>query len=190
MGFITFNLSYYEKELQQLETKVATAESIYKAKQLLKMLDDLLDEGYTELNETLEKTYQGVSRLKKYLQKNGAEPFGIGKKKVAEEQLQYSEETLELVQALDTIMAQANQVTADSKESFLQDLRRFCEWIGYEEDTAYVFLLRDTLLPYAPVLSGGKVACPLHGRNYHNKRGGLPACNPIILKSTRLTVWE
>ena len=148
MGFISFSLSYYERELRQLEQEAATAESIYKAKQLLKMLDDLLDEGYTELNETLEKTYQGVSRLKKYLQKNGAEPFGIGKKKVAEEQLQYSEETLELVQALDAVIEQANQVTAASKEPFLQDLRRFCEWIGYEEDTAYVFLLRDTLLPY------------------------------------------
>lgn len=158
MGFISFSLGYYEKELRQLEQEIVTAETIYKAKQLLKMLDDLLDEGYTELNETLEETYQGVSRLKKYLQKNGAEPFGIGKKKVAEEQLQYSEETLELVQALDTVMAQANRVTADSKEPFLQELIRFCEWIGYEEDTAYVFLLRDTLLTYVYYRAKGRTA--------------------------------
>ena len=158
MGFTSYNLSYYEKELRQLETEAVTAESIYKAKQLLKMLDDLLDEGYTELNEALEKAYQGVSRLKKYLQKNSAEPFRIDKKKVAEEQLQYSEETLELVQALDTVMAQANQVIAASKEPFLQELLRFCEWIGYEEDTAYVFLLRDTLLPYVYYRAKGRTA--------------------------------
>ena len=99
MGFISFSLSYYERELRQLEQEAATAESIYKAKQLLKMLDDLLDEGYTELNETLEKTYQGVSRLKKYLQKNGAEPFGIGKKKVAEEQIAFDDIADEIVES-------------------------------------------------------------------------------------------
>lgn len=158
MGFISYSLSYYERELRQLETKAATAETIYKAKQLLKMLDDLLDEGYTELNETLEKAYQGVSRLKKYLQKNDAEPFCIGKKKVAEEQLTYGAGSFELVNALDSVMAEANQVIAADKEPFLQELIRFCEWIGYKEDTAYVFLLRDTLLPYAYYRAKGKNA--------------------------------
>ena len=27
-------------------------------------------------------------------------------------------------------------------------LRRFCEWVGYDDGTAYIFLLRDTLLPF------------------------------------------
>lgn len=56
MGFISFSLKYYEKELKQLETTPVTAET-YKAKQLLKMLDDLVDEGYTELNERLEEKH-------------------------------------------------------------------------------------------------------------------------------------
>ena len=119
MGFISFSLRYYEKILRQLETEAVTAESVYKAKQLLKvlddLLDDLLDEGYTELSETLEETYQGVSRLKTYLRDNGAEPF-------------------------------------------LQELIRFCEWIGYEENTAYIFLLRDTLLPYVYYRAKGRIA--------------------------------
>ena len=37
---------------------------------------------------------------------------------------------------------------AESDDIFLAELIRFCEWIGYEEDTAYIFLLRDALLPY------------------------------------------
>ena len=55
MGFISFSLNYYERELRQLEAEDVTAESIYKAKQMLKMLDDLVDEGYTELNENWKK---------------------------------------------------------------------------------------------------------------------------------------
>ncbi len=54
MGFISFSLDYYKKELQKLESVPVSAETIYRAKQLLKMLDDLVDEGYTELNEKLE----------------------------------------------------------------------------------------------------------------------------------------
>lgn len=158
MGFISFSLSYYEKELRQLEQEAVTEETVYKAKQLLKMLDDLLDEGYTELNEALEEACRGVSRLKQYLQQNGAEPFLICKKDGTGEALKYSRESLELVQALDTVMEQAKCVAAGSKEPFLQELIRFCEWIGYEEDTAYIFLLRDTLLPYVYYRAKGRTA--------------------------------
>ena len=57
MGFISFSLDYYAKELQKLESSVATEETVYHAMQLLKMLDDLLDEGYTELNKKMEEEY-------------------------------------------------------------------------------------------------------------------------------------
>ncbi len=64
MGFISFNLDFYKKELQKLETANVSEEKIYRAKQLLKMLDDLFDEGYIELNNKLEETYSEVSRLR------------------------------------------------------------------------------------------------------------------------------
>ena len=67
MGFISYSLDFYYNELQKLDSHVVTEETIYREKQLLKMLDDLIDEGYTELNEKLEESYQGVSRLRKYL---------------------------------------------------------------------------------------------------------------------------
>ena len=67
MGFLSFSLNYYKDQLQKLESDIVSEETIYHAKQLLKMLDDLIDEGYTELNEKLEEEYQGVSRLKYYL---------------------------------------------------------------------------------------------------------------------------
>lgn len=49
MGFISYILQYYYNALQEIEYGAAAAETIYRAKQLLKMLDDLMDEGYTEL---------------------------------------------------------------------------------------------------------------------------------------------
>ncbi len=177
MSFISYSLKFYEKELEQLENATATEKNIYKAKQLLKMLDDLLDEGYTELNEALEERCRGVSRLKKYLQEKGAEPFAIAKGDITAGELEYRQDSLELVQVLDEAMKQANGVTTSSKEPFLRELIRFCEWIGYEEDTAYIFLLRDTLLPYVyyrarnrkefyPWLLGRKTLEHLTGKRY------------------------
>ena len=52
MSFISYSLKYYHDALKEFESGVATAEKIYKAQQLLKMLDDLTDEGYTELYKT------------------------------------------------------------------------------------------------------------------------------------------
>jgi len=154
MGFLSFHLSYYKKELEQLEKGIAAKKNIYHAKQLLKMLDDLVDEGYTELNEKLEEACQGVSHLRNYLKRNGVEPFLVCRKEVSESQVSYEESEVELISAIDELIRKAGSCISTAnfngvgQESFLQELRQFCEWIGYEENTAYVFLLRDTLLPY------------------------------------------
>ena len=148
MGFISFSLDYYKKELQKLESVPVSAETIYRAKQLLKMLDDLVDEGYTELNEKLEEACQGVSRLRTYLNDNHAKPFPIYRKPLAETDVVYEQKSIELAEAIKELTGNAEKSKDLSKDAFLTELLRFCEWVGYEENTAYIFLLRDTLLPY------------------------------------------
>lgn len=148
MSFISFSLDYYRKELQKLETAVISEETVYRAKQLLKMLDDLIDEGYTELNEKLEEVYQGVSRLRRYLQDNHATPFPIYHKPLAETDVAYEQESFELVEAIRELTENAEKSKDVSDDLFLTELKCFCKWVGYEDNTAYIFLLRDTLLPY------------------------------------------
>lgn len=148
MGFISYSLKYYCGELQQIESSVATENTIYKAKQLLKMLDDLMDEGYTELYEKLEESYQGVSKLRKYLNDNNAEPFKLCSKAINESEVIYNQKNLELIEAINVVSVKAGTAKAKSDDVFLKELISFCKWIGYEENTAYVFLLRDTMLPY------------------------------------------
>lgn len=147
MSFITYSLDYYQRELQELESAVATEATIYKAKQLLKMLDDLADEGYFELNEKLEEAFQAVSWLRSYISNHHAEPFALIHKPLEESELIYGERDVELTEAVDEIIAKA-KATEEDNNSFIEELKKFCEWIGYEEDTAYIFLLRDTLIPY------------------------------------------
>ena len=148
MSFISFSLDFYKTELQKVETAAASGETIYRAKQLLKILDDLIDEGYTELNEKLEEAYQGVSRLRTYLKDNHAKPFPIYSKPLVETDVAYGQEAFELIEAIKELTAKAEKSTDVSDDAFLTELMRFCEWVGYEENTAYIFLLRDTLLPY------------------------------------------
>lgn len=148
MGFISYSLNYYMDELQKIEASSANTEKIYHAKQLLKMLDDLLDEGYTELNEALESTCQGVSRLRKYLYDNNAEPFPVYKKSISKSEAVYDREETELIYAINELVAGATENKTATEKPFLRNIICFCNWVGYEKDTAYVFLLRDTLLPY------------------------------------------
>lgn len=177
MGFISFSLDYYKDELQKLESSAASQETIYHAKQLLKMLDDLLDEGYTELNEILEKSCQGVSRLRKYLRNNGAGPFPIYHKTITETDVVYEQEEIDLSEAIDELVMHAKECDAESDDAFLTELVHFCEWIGYKKDTVYIFLLRDTLLPYIyykrnnkalihPWLLGRKTLTMLTGKEF------------------------
>lgn len=148
MDFISFNLEFYKNELQKLKTAAVSEETIYRAKQLLKMLDDLLDEGYTDLNNKLEETYSGVSRLKAYLKDNNAKPFPIYRKPFLETDVAYEWQSCELIEAIKELVDSANKSTDVRNDVFLSELIDFCKWIGYEEDTAYIFLLRDALVPY------------------------------------------
>ena len=148
MGFISYSLDFYKSELNKLETAAVSDETIYRAKQLLKMLDDLLDEGYTELNKALEETYSGVSRLKTYLKVHNVEPFPIYRAPFSANEVQYGQQPYELTEAIKDLTELAEKSADKSDNAFLPKFIRFCKWIGYEKDTAYIFLLRDTLVPY------------------------------------------
>ena len=75
MGFLSYNLHYYQTELQKLKAAPAAQDSLYHTRQLLRMLDDLTTEGYTELNKQLENEFSGVSRLREHLKRNHAAPL-------------------------------------------------------------------------------------------------------------------
>lgn len=146
MGFISFNEKYYRDRLELLENKTLSNQDIYEAKQLLKVLDDLADEGYTNLNYRMEKDFLCLTRLRNLLKDSGASPFRIDNKVLMN--ASYSNEEYELNSLIDRLIESEEKVDYSSKNSFIKRIYLYSEWIGYEEGTAYIFLLRDTLLPY------------------------------------------
>ena len=154
MGFISFNEKYYMKAVQRLENKPLSSADVYEAKQLLKTLDDLADEGYTELNDYLESKYSCLSRLRRVIENAGDEPFQINRSRLPE--TTYSGTEYELVSVMENMRKEAAFQEICSKNAFLADIRDYCGWIGYEEETAYVFLFRDSLLPYLYYQSRGR----------------------------------
>ena len=156
MGFLSYLSGYYQDTLEQLETTVPTYDNLYYARQLLRMLDDLRDEGYTELNEAVEKAFCGVSRLRNYLGQNGAEPFPPSLTHLSTDDISYSVQDVELSDAIAKAMRSATAIHETASIPFADKLCRFCNWIGYEEKTAYIFLLRDTLLPFVYYSARGR----------------------------------
>ena len=146
MGFISFNETYYRRRLEDLENKPLTEEDIYEARQLLKVLDDLTDEGYTNLNDQMERDFSCLTRLRALLKRAGAAPFLQPHEDLAA--ASYTLEEYELSFLLEEMMAGAKKEKPASENPFLKDIYGYCQWIGFDEDTAYIFLLRDTLLPY------------------------------------------
>ena len=53
MGFLSYNLNFYRDELKKLEDVPATEPRTEQVRRLLRMLDDLVDEGYSELSERI-----------------------------------------------------------------------------------------------------------------------------------------
>lgn len=146
MGFISFNENYYRKKLEKYERDQLSDVDIYEAKQLLKVLDDLADEGYTNLNDCMEEDFSCLTRLREVLHKNGVAPFPIDYERLAD--TVYGKEEYELEELLGQLLSEAGKVGSVSDNPFLEEIYKYSEWIRYDEDTAYVFLMRDALLPY------------------------------------------
>lgn len=146
MGFISFNEKYYQQRLEVFEQKDMTSSDIYEAQQLLKVLDDLTDEGYTNLNNRMESDFSCLTRLKTILRNNGVTPFLINHERLSD--TSYNNEEHELEKLLGELIMESNNYSTTSINPFLEEIRKYSDWIGYEEDTTYVFLLRDALLPY------------------------------------------
>ena len=154
MGFLSFNEKYYIAALKRLEGRTLDDGELYEVKQLLKLLSDLLDEGYTELNRALEEKYNAVSRLKDILNAHNEEPFSVQHRLISN--AEYSNTETEIEPVVHNLLYRVNRSASPSRDPFLADLRSYCEWIGWQPDTAYVFLLRDAFLPYLYYKNSGR----------------------------------
>lgn len=154
MGFLSFNEKYYITALERLEGSSLGDCELYEAKQLLKLLDDLIDEGYTLLNRTLEEKYGTVSRLRAILKTYGVQPFPIQKR--ADPNVEYSGAAVDVDIICRQLSERAKVCASPADDPFLTHLKNYCDWIEYRPDTAYVFLLRDAFLPYLYFKSSGK----------------------------------
>ncbi len=146
MSFISFSLNYYKNKIEHYENDDLSENEIYEAKQLLKILDDLLDEGYTYLNQKLEEDFKGVTRLKNIISSHNEKPFAVLSRPNFE--TNYGDTVYELNRYLSVIENRGETSRERIENSFFDDIADYCKWIGYDNNTAYVFLLRDTLLPY------------------------------------------
>ena len=84
MGFISFNENYYRRKLEEYENKILSDTKIREAKQLLKVLDDLTDEGYTNLNDTMETDFSCLTRLRAVLHRCGEVPFPVDHERLSD----------------------------------------------------------------------------------------------------------
>ncbi len=146
MSFLSYHETYYREKITAYEQKALTGTELYEAKQLLKLLDDFADEGYMELNEHLERRFQGVTRLRKLLLSNGATSFALPVRAAAA--CSYSEREYALSALIEEALSGAASAERSASSPFLQEIRAYCAWLGRERDTAYIFLLRDCFLPY------------------------------------------
>jgi hypothetical protein len=154
MGFISFNENYYRRKLEEYENKLLSDADIREAKQLLKVLDDLADEGYTNLNDRMEADFSCLTRLRAVLRRRGEIPFPIDHERLSD--TVYGKNEYELRELIGDLVEEAEDHSRVSPNPFLEEIHRYCDWIGYEEDTAYVFLLRDAFLPYVFFRSRGR----------------------------------
>lgn len=154
MGFLSFNENYYRRKLEYYENIILSDADIYEVKQLLKVLDDLTDEGYTNLNDTMEADFSCLTRLRSVLYQYREVPFPIDHERLSG--TDYGKNEYELEALLGNLIEDARNHSGVSANPFIEEIYRYCEWIGYEEDTAYVFLMRDAMLPYVFFHSKGR----------------------------------
>lgn len=151
MSFLSFNEKYYLEKTEFYENKRLSPDEIIELKRIYKVLDDLEAEGYSTLSAHLESKFRCKSRLKDILNTYSEEPFPVPKSETA---VVYGKAEFEIEAFIDELIASKHPYFPNS--DFLREIAAYADWIGYDEDTAYVFLLRDALLPYVWFVSRGR----------------------------------
>ncbi len=145
MSFISFNLKYYKEKISRYENKKLDQSDITEIKVLIRMVDDLCDEGYFDLYNILEED-KIITRLKKLLTSNNEKPY----ENITYSLNDYSGEykNVSLDELISKLEVNAKQLKKKTDNSIVFDILEFSKWIQVDHDTSYIFLLRDALLPY------------------------------------------
>lgn len=146
MGFISYYLDYLRKKIEYCENNAAGKNDIYEIKQLLKLVDDLRDEGYFELSDALQKEFDGTKRINAVLKSYNEIPFKTSKS--GRGKSVYKRESLELTEYIDKLIKKAQAINPAPHGGAIDEAINFSDSLNFNTDVSYVFLLRDTLLPY------------------------------------------
>lgn|GEM_PF-543694 len=154
MGFVSYSREYLMHKLTEYETRYrdgAPAGIVHEAKVLLKMLEDIRDEGYTRTYDSFSAEFDCVNRLRGFIHRNHETPFALLNYSVSGDP-EYSGQTVPLFEylpRLERVMGGEGPLLDETPPVF-QDLLDYTRhfYQHAQSDTAYVFLLRDTLLPY------------------------------------------
>lgn len=150
MDFVSYTIKFLNKRLDLYESK-NSIEFIYEAKILLKFLEDIKDEGYQNSYDLINKSTGAICRLDSFIKKNNDVPFKMEKFSI-KNNLTYKTSTYELNKYL-SYLKHNMEIT---KDKLITVPEIFYDILGYSkkifkfanEDTAYCFLLRDTMLSF------------------------------------------
>jgi len=155
VSFIDFNLEWYKNRIdyyfdQKANGKVNN-EIIYEAKVLHKFLEDIKDEGYLSTYNLFQEKLQATKKLEQFIHENHKKPFTIAQKSLLESELQYGQAEIPLDEYLQSLSEQTQNTTqGDHNNAIYEEIYNFSKWVysSISPNTAVIFLLRDTLLPY------------------------------------------
>ncbi len=155
MGFVDYSAKFFKEKLNSYESLYkdnAPKSIVHEAKVLLKLLDDIRNEGYEDVYTYINRSCDAASRLKIFITSNNDKPFVINKynisKNIAYESHEYKlENYLNLIER--KITTSGSDTTKNTPEIFYDILSYSKDiFMSSNSETAYCFLLRDTLLPY------------------------------------------
>ena len=85
-----------------------------------KVLDDLTDEGYTNLNDTMEADFSCLTRLRAVLHRCGEAPFPIDHERLSD--TAYGKNEYELEELLGNLIEEARNHSSVSGNPFLEEI--------------------------------------------------------------------
>lgn len=144
-----FELSFYKKQITKFESqKRLNKDDLIKCQQMLQIIDN--NKNYYPKQHKAMLEIDAYARLNNLLKKYKMKPLGLFNEPMHEKPIFESKEVL-LSDWLKNIKNNI-KITKKSKNNqiFLQDLKEYGKWVlkNNDKNTAYVFLLRDMLLPY------------------------------------------